>query len=280
MIAIVLIVVFDASVTGLIPLYAIGVFLSFTLSQAGMTRRWWKSGRLAAGQEIAEAGSVLAPRPALAPEDGGQRRSARCSPRSSTVVFAVTKFHDGAWVVVIMIPTLVALFFAIHRHYLDAAQRLSLEDFGAPPRVARHRVILPISGVHRGHGGGAALRARPLRRHHGRARVDGRRRRRHAVEAKWGLWGNGVRLVILESPYRLLLEPLLDYIKDDGRPPPAERDDHDRGAAVRAAQVVAQAAARADGGACCAWPCSSGPASSSPACPTRWRRTSATGTRR
>src|SRR6185436_2866237 len=54
-----LIMVFDASVTALIPLYAIGVFLSFTLSQLGMARRWWKSGRLAAGQEIHEAGSVV-----------------------------------------------------------------------------------------------------------------------------------------------------------------------------------------------------------------------------
>src|SRR5258706_14372728 len=67
-----------------------------------------------------------------------------------TLIFAVTKFHDGAWVVIIVIPLLVALFFAIHRHYCDMAGRLSLDDFGAPPRLARHRVILPISGVHRG----------------------------------------------------------------------------------------------------------------------------------
>ena len=94
------------------------------------------------------------------------------------------------------------------------AGRLSLEDFGAPPRIRRHRVLLPISGVHRGTVN--ALRyARALSDDVTAVYVStdddlhrGRRSR------KWGLWGGGIRLVILESPYRLLLEPLLDYIKD------------------------------------------------------------------
>src|SRR6185503_18311505 len=136
------IVVFDASVTGLIPLYAIGVFLSFTLSQAGMTRRWWKVGRLPPGTVITEKDTVL--------EHDRFWRLKMLTNGVVAVPFAVTKFHEGAWIIVIIIPTLVALFFAIHGHYLEAAQVLSLEDFGAPPRVLRHRVILPISGVHRG----------------------------------------------------------------------------------------------------------------------------------
>ena len=67
-----------------------------------------------------------------------------------TLIFAVTKFRDGAWVVLILIPLLVLVFSAIHRHYRSLASRLSLDNFAEPPRIARHRVILPISGVHQG----------------------------------------------------------------------------------------------------------------------------------
>ena len=206
-----LIVAFDASVTALIPLYAIGVFLSFTLSQAGMARRWRKAGRLQGGEERQEAGSVLRHqtgwRPRMVVNAVGAALTAIV-----TLIFAVTKFHDGAWVVIIVIPLLVALFFAINRHYLDMAQRLSLEDFGAPPRLARHRVILPISGVHRGTVN--ALRyARILSDDITAVYVSTDLQSTEAVQRKWGQWGSGVRLVIVNSPYRLLLEPLLGYIK-------------------------------------------------------------------
>src|SRR5688500_11564591 len=109
---------------------------------------------------------------------------------------------------------------AIHRHYRELGQNLSLDDYGAPPRVLRHRVILPISGVHRGTV--AALRyARALSDDITVAYVSTDPERARALEEKWGLWGNGVRLVVLESPYRLLLEPLLDYIEhvEKGRQP-------------------------------------------------------------
>ncbi|HSB60606.1 MAG TPA: APC family permease, partial [Vicinamibacteria bacterium] len=206
-----LIVAFEASVTALIPLYAIGVFLSFTLSQAGMARRWWKAGRLAPGEERAEKASVLRHR------RGWRVRMALNALGAVltaivTLVFAVTKFHDGAWVVIIVIPVLVALFSAIHRHYRDLAARLSLDDFGAPPRLARHRVILPISGVHRGTVN--ALRyARALSDDITAVYVSTEPAAAEAVRRKWGQWGSGVRLVIVNSPYRLLLEPLLAYIK-------------------------------------------------------------------
>jgi amino acid transporter len=207
-----LIVVFQASVTALIPLYCIGVFLSFTLSQAGMARRWWKVGRLAPGQEVSERGSVLRHQRGWAVKMVLNGFGAALT-AVVTVIFAVTKFHDGAWVVVLIIPTLVFLFLAIHRHYRDMAQRLSLEDFGVPPRVARHRVILPISGVHRGTVN--ALRyARCLSDDITAVYVCSDPEGAEAVKRKWGLWGSGIRLVILDSPYRLLLEPLLDYIRE------------------------------------------------------------------
>jgi len=207
-----LIIMFKASVTSLIPLYAIGVFLSFTLSQAGMTRRWWKVGRLPPGSEVHQKDTVLKSdrlwRVKMLSNGIGAVLTAAVA-----VIFAVTKFHEGAWIIVIVIPSLVALFFAIHGHYREAARVLSLESFGAPPRVVRHRVILPISGVHRGTV--VALRyALALSNDITAVHVSSDDDKSRKIEQKWGLWGNGVRLVVLESPYRLLLEPLLDYIKN------------------------------------------------------------------
>jgi amino acid transporter len=206
-----LIAIFEASVTQLIPLYAIGVFMSFTLAQFGMTRRWWKVGHLAPGASVQEKGSLLRhdPRWRLKLVSNGLGGLATAL---VTLVFAVTKFREGAWVVIIVIPLLVSLFMAINRHYKDLAAHLSLDDYGAPPRVLRHRVILPISGVHRGTV--AALRYARALSHDVtvvHVSVDADKTRR--LQEKWGLWGNGMRLVTLESPYRLLMEPLLDYIE-------------------------------------------------------------------
>ena len=210
-IACALIVVFDASVTGLIPLYAIGVFLSFTLSQAGMTHRWWKVGRLQPGQEVRERDSVLRHERGWALKMAVNGLGALMT-AGVTLVFAVTKFHDGAWVVIILIPSLVAVFLAIREHYRDLAGGLSLDDYGAPPRMARHRVILPVSGVHRGTV--AALRyAHALSDDITAVHVSLDPAEAEAIRRKWGLWGSGVRLVVLDSPYRLLLEPVLDYIR-------------------------------------------------------------------
>ena len=133
-----------------------------------------------------------------------------------TLVFAVTKFREGAWVVILIIPALVAMFEAIHGHYRELATELSLEDFGVPARLSRHRVIVPISGVHRGTVG--ALRyARALSDDITAVYVATDAASAEAVQRKWGLWGSGVRLVILDSPYRLLIEPVLDYIQDVAR---------------------------------------------------------------
>lgn len=213
--ACILIVLFKASVTALIPLYAIGVFLSFSLSQTGMARRWYKIGQLEQGDEIKERGSVL-----------------RFDPRWKfkmvinsfgafltfivMLVFAYTKFNDGAWLVLVVIPILVYLFSAIHRHYRNLARTLSLDDFGAPPLTPRHRVIIPISGVHRGTL--LALRyARTLSNDVTAVHVSIDPAETEKLEKKWDIWGEDVRLVTLNSPYRLLLEPLIDYIEEVSR---------------------------------------------------------------
>jgi len=210
--ACILIVLFKASVTALIPLYAIGVFLSFSLSQTGMARRWFKIGQLKQDEQIKERGSMLNYDP---------RWKLKMIINSFgafltfivMLVFAYTKFTDGAWLVLIVIPILVYLFSAIHRHYRNLAKTLSLEDFGAPPLTPRHRVIIPISGVHRGTL--LALRyARTLSNDVTAVHVSIDPAETEKLEKKWDVWGEGVRLVTLNSPYRLLLEPLIDYIED------------------------------------------------------------------
>jgi hypothetical protein len=130
-----------------------------------------------------------------------------------TVVFATTKFTSGAWVVLIVIPLLVAAFYAVHRHYSALAEQLSLKTFGPPARVDRHRVILALSGVHRGTVAGLHY-ARALSEDVTAVYVATEPEQAAAVQQKWGLWGAGVRLVILHSPYRLLIEPLLAYVRE------------------------------------------------------------------
>jgi amino acid transporter len=212
-IASILIIIFKASVTLLIPLYAIGVFLSFTLSQTGMARRWWKIGHLKEGEEIIEPGSVLR-------YDKGWRFKmfvngfgAVCT-AIVTVVFAVTKFTEGAWVVLILIPLLVAIFFTIHRHYKDLASHLTLDKFsGLPARRTRHRVILPVSGIHQGVL--EALRyAKLLSDDVTAIHVSMDPSETEKVRRKWTTWGEGTRLIILDSPFRLFIEPLLEYIEE------------------------------------------------------------------
>jgi amino acid transporter len=211
-IAILLVAVFKASVTSLIPLYAIGVFMSFTLSQAGMARRWWKIGHLKPGAQVQERGSILQY------ERGWQSKmiingfGALCT-FIVMMVFAVTKFIDGAWLVLILIPLLVIMFTGIHSHYRGIARRLSLEKYAAVPPISRHRVILPISGVHRGTL--AALRyAKMLSDDVTAVNISTDPDEAEILKAKWDDWGEGIRLVILESPYRSLLEPLLEYIEE------------------------------------------------------------------
>jgi amino acid transporter len=211
-IASILIIIFKASVTLLIPLYAIGVFLSFTLSQTGMARRWWKIGHLKQGQEIIEQGSTLKYEPGWKYKMLINGFGASCT-AVVMVIFAVTKFREGAWVVLIIIPLLVKIFFTIHHHYQDLASNLSLDMFrGLPARQTRHRVILPVSAIHQG--ALIALRyAKLLSDDVTVVHVSIDPVETEKVQKKWKTWGEGTRLVILDSPFRLFIEPLLEYIE-------------------------------------------------------------------
>jgi amino acid transporter len=208
----ILITVFRAETTALIPLYAIGVFMSFTLSQAGMAVRWYRCSKLKPDEELVQEGSTL----------HYDRRwklklvingfGAVCT-FIIMIVFAVTKFASGAWIVVILIPSLVFIFFRIHHHYKDLAANLSLDSFGAPTRIRRHRVIVPVSGGHRGTLQ-ALNYARSLSDDVTAVHVAIDEKEEAKIRAKWQLWGDGVRLHVIQSPYRLLVEPLLGFIRD------------------------------------------------------------------
>lgn len=206
----VLILIFQANVNRLIPLYAIGVFLSFTLSQAGMARRWWKSGHLKPGEKIQERGSILQFDQSWRLKMVVNGFGAICT-FVVMLVFAITKFRDGAWIVIILVPSAVVLFFSINHHYKKLADQLSLANFNVPAQIRRNRVIMPISGVHRGTL--AALRfAKTLSRDVTAVHISIDADETEKVKTKWEQWGEEIRLIVLYSPYRLFLEPLLDYI--------------------------------------------------------------------
>src|SRR5262245_20005499 len=192
--AVLLIVVFGGDTHALLPLYAVGVFMSFTLSQTGMVRRWlrlrevgWQWRVWVNGIGAAVTGVVL-------------------------LTLAVTKFVEGAWIVVLVVPILVAIFLVMHRHYEEVAVELSLEGFTPPPEF-QHTVLVLVGDVHRG-----VVRAvqyaktlAPTAAVRG-VFIETDPARTARVEEKWRTWGFGVPLVVLTSPYRSLLRPLLDYI--------------------------------------------------------------------
>ena len=202
---------FRGETSRLIPLYAVGVFLSFTLSQAGMVVHWWHKGkalRAAAESPADEAKAEKASHWRKSIVINGIGAIATCV---VLFVFIATKFIHGAWVVVLLVPLLVLMFLKIHRHYVDVAQQLSTEGLGQL-RPIHHEVIVPISGIHRGVI--AALEyAKSIAPHHVTAvyvNLDDETTQK--VREKWEQWGSGVNLVVVASPYRSLLRPLLNYV--------------------------------------------------------------------
>ena len=240
---------FRGDTSRLIPLYAVGVFLSFTLSQSGMVVHWWREGKaLRAMRAAAHAGESEDGAGTLKSQRPKSNLSGKLDPRRLTdaqpksladvvqlekkshwrkslvingiggvatfvvlMVFIITKFLHGAWIVVVLIPMLVVLFLRIHRHYLEVAQQLSTEGL-AGLRPIHHEVIVPISGIHRGVI--AALEyAKSIAPHHVTAvyvNLDDETTQK--LREKWEQWGSGVNLVVVASPYRSLLRPLLNYV--------------------------------------------------------------------
>lgn len=208
-----LIILFQASVTRLIPLYAIGVFLCFTLAQIGMARRWRRIGQQKdQGPPQEETGALQYDSKWLLKMITNSL-GAICT-AIVMVVFIVTKFMDGAWIILVVTPIFISILLWINRHYSNVANNLSIENYGEPPPYnVRHRVIVPISNVNQGTL--TALRyARILSEDITAVHISLEPEDTENVRKKWERWGRGNRLVIVDSPYRLFLEPLLDYIEE------------------------------------------------------------------
>lgn len=211
--AIILVTLFDASTTALIPLYAIGVFLSFTLSQAGMVARWKTIGRFRPGEEQKTRNSVLRYTPhwrtSLAINALGCVVTA-----GVTLVFMVSRFSEGAWIALVVMAVLVWLFLLIKKHYLAVAKSLSLDDYHAQHDIdpTHHTVAILVSGVHRGTLEAVryarSMDARKIIAVHVETHPD----QTLKVYERWRKWQSDIPLVVVESPYRTLLRPLVCYI--------------------------------------------------------------------
>ena len=190
-----LIVMFQGETHALIPLYAVGVFLSFTLSQAGMVQRW-----------ISMRGPHW--RKKLAVNGIGAAATA-----TATLIIAGTKFIHGAWIVIVLLPLLIVIFHGIHSHYLDLSQQIALSRDARPSRPKRNMVMIPIGGVNK-----AVLRAVDYARSRGgdvrAVLVDTDQEETALVEMKWAQWGCGVPLIVIPSPYRSILRALLSYVEE------------------------------------------------------------------
>ena len=188
---------YDASVTGLIPLYTVGVFLAFTLSQAGMVRRWFRE----RGRSWRVSASINA--------------VGACATAIVATVVSVAKFTEGAWMVIAVLPVLVATLWAINRHYRTIEDSLLIAA-SAPVRVLPTvpRIVVPISRIDR-----ASLRALSI--------AGGLGGEVHAIhisydaegaaafKRRWeSVVGERIALDTIISPYRALMPPLLKYSTD------------------------------------------------------------------
>src|SRR5512141_1988286 len=195
-VAIVLIVAFGASVAALIPLYTVGVFIAFTLSQAGMVKRWSR----------------------LRAEVSGWRKRALINGlgAATTAVVAIevaaAQCLLGAWVVLLLIPALIGVMLFIKRQYVASAAQLAVQPEADLPRPHREeRVVIPVAGINR-----AVVHAINVARSIGPDLIavlvtdhadEGAR-----IRDQWDAQLGDVPLVIVESPYRTVINPLLTYL--------------------------------------------------------------------
>lgn len=239
--AIILIVAFGGETSRLIPLYAVGVFLSFTLSQLGMVKHWLKERDLMNDQNAAEIEKTLTPeeekrlmsdftllraqekslqRQAVSDEVSGSKNWFRSMLLNGfgalatavvLIVFVATKFVHGAWLVVIIVPCLVMLFKGVHKHYVNLAEELSFDEIPQLKPI-RHEVIVPVSGIHRGMFGALEYAKSIAPDHVTAVFIDLDGESGEKMRQTWEAANLGVPLKILQSPFRSLSRPLIRYI--------------------------------------------------------------------
>jgi amino acid transporter len=230
-----LIVIFKGDEQAMLPLYALGVFISFTLSQGGMVVHWKRlrqadeaKRRIKEEEEIhrteaADTGAASheAERLQAIERDAGGNWLVSMVLNTVgalvsfvvLVVITVTKFTHGAWAVLLIIPLIVWMFRSIRGHYLEIARQLSTEGVAPETYIARHQVLVPISGIHRGVIFALDYAKSIAPGHVTAVYVDFNEEATQKLREKWPRWGTGVELVILQSPYRSLSRPLLRYVE-------------------------------------------------------------------
>jgi amino acid transporter len=187
-----LLVAFQGDTHSLLPLYALGVFLSFTLSQLGMVLRWT---RLRTHHWIHHAAINLIGATVTA---------------IVLAVVGITRFMEGAWMVVVVIPALVLVFYTIRRHYVDMARQIDVDGY-RPPKLGRHPVVILVAGMNRG-AIAALTYARAISPNVTALTVDLDPTSTSRLRMRWSEWAPDVPLVVLDSPYRSVIQPLLQYV--------------------------------------------------------------------
>jgi hypothetical protein len=190
----VLIVVFKGDAHLLVPLFAVGAFLAFTLSQTGMVVHWWRErGQHWQVKAFANGLGALATGTTL-------------------IVVAISKFAQGAWITILVIPALVVMFLQIRNHYRAVGKQLSLR--GLPPTIKPFpplRVVIPISGVHRGMIDAVTF-AESISKHVTAVYIELDPGAGEQMRDQWERWFPDVPLEVLPSPYRSIVRPLIDYL--------------------------------------------------------------------
>ena len=193
-VAILLTWLFRGNTAALIPLYAIGVFVCFTLSQAGMVVHWakersagWRRRAILNGFGAAATGIVA-------------------------IVQVTTKFTHGAWIVVLIIPSIIWLLLTIHRHYVRFAEQIKFTG-QSPIMPLHHTVIVPVSGINKAVAG-ALVYATTISDEVEAVYVENEIQKTQQLEKDWDAWDIGVPLVVLASPYRSVLRPLVDHVEN------------------------------------------------------------------
>jgi amino acid transporter len=188
-----LLYVFKASVTALIPLYTVGVFVAFTLSQSGMVRRWWhrrepgwQMGLIINGLGAVTTGVIA-------------------------IIVASSKFLSGAWVVIIMAPMLIVLMLAIRSHYRSMSRQLDAAADPADDLEPDPIVIVPLARLDRPARRALAF-ARTISPHATAVHITNDPHTAEQLREDWPSLGGRMELVVVESPYRALVGPLLRYM--------------------------------------------------------------------
>ncbi|MBP1777036.1 MAG: ydaO [candidate division NC10 bacterium] len=187
-----LLIAFQGDTHALLPLYALGVFLSFTLSQLGMVRRW---ARLRESHWMHHAAVNLLGAFVTAIVLG---------------VVGVTRFVEGAWMVVVVIPALVVMFYTIRRHYVEMSRQIDVYGY-RPPKIGRHPVVVLVGGMNRGVIA-ALTYARAISPNVTALTVDLDSTSTARLQMHWPEWAPDVPLVVLDSPYRSVIQPILQYV--------------------------------------------------------------------